>query len=136
MTIIGAIAVISTIMNISVACSIDMLQVTENSVEHKLYYYGIVALILTSPACLSSYFFVKWFINDDGINRENLPKACVLQIQTQLMLTVWALIYISVLVWNKTSFKINFLIGRFLSLAIFALFFWYSKGVCKKYWFQ
>ena len=65
-TIIAAISLICTIVNISWACSMFNYWGTGSSL------YGIIALVLTGPACLSSFFFVKWFTSDDQTNRDKL----------------------------------------------------------------
>ena len=63
--IIAVLSIVSTVGNIGWACS--LFNWYNNS-----SLYGIVALVLTGPSVLSSFFFIKWLTADDQENREKL----------------------------------------------------------------
>ena len=55
--IIAVLSIVSTVGNISWAASLF------NWYNSSLY--GIVALVLTGPSVVSSFYFIKWFTSDD-----------------------------------------------------------------------
>ena len=70
--------------------------------------FGVfVALI---PSLIADFFFLKWLMDDNKENRDNLPRAALLNMFSIIAITLWTLCLVLIFADGKTSDKFNFLI--------------------------
>eukprot|EP00355_Strombidium_rassoulzadegani_P002906 CAMPEP_0168612538 /NCGR_PEP_ID=MMETSP0449_2-20121227/2971_1 /TAXON_ID=1082188 /ORGANISM="Strombidium rassoulzadegani, Strain ras09" /LENGTH=161 /DNA_ID=CAMNT_0008653111 /DNA_START=274 /DNA_END=759 /DNA_ORIENTATION=+ len=81
-----------------------------------------------APVLVSSFFFLKYLLNDTPETRAQLPTACALIILSQIIGLAGNVVYV---LFYGASF--GSLINQLISSGITAVLYFYYMGVCKRF---